>query len=191
MRGCNSARPFRSAVAAALTRHLSANAGEHLYPRMRPRPPDHGRTVPTSLHRALVVVLGKKENITKHNHAWNAESIEAERKRGTETIIERTLTGKVRMNAYKDRSPRQSERKRRKELELSEVHGMCLWNPGMRSRYAVATGEEEKQHEERCPHQQKRIGDSKRRTTRHNEEDSTIRATCSKHVVVLNHACVS
>ena len=39
------------------------------------------------------------------------------------TIIERTVTGKTRMNAYKDR-------KKEKELELSEVQGMCLWNPG-------------------------------------------------------------
>ena len=41
--------PYRSAVVAALACYRSANAGEHLFPRMRPRPPDHGRTVPTSL----------------------------------------------------------------------------------------------------------------------------------------------
>ena len=37
--GCSSARSCRSAVAAAHTCHLN--------PRMRPRTPDHGRTVPT------------------------------------------------------------------------------------------------------------------------------------------------
>ena len=38
-------------------RHLSASAGEQL----RPRPPDLGRTNPTSLHNALVVVLKKEK----------------------------------------------------------------------------------------------------------------------------------
>ena len=43
------------------------------------------------------------------------------------TIIERTLTGKAGMNAYKDRI---AETERRKELGLREAQGMCLWNPG-------------------------------------------------------------
>ena len=53
-------------------------------------------------------------------------------------------------------SLRQSESKRGKELELSEVQGMCLWNPGtemiirwrfdMRTHLAVTSGKT--QHEE-------------------------------------------
>ena len=45
------------------------------------------------------------------------------------TIIERSLTGKARMTAYKDRIA-ETERVRGKELEWSEVQGMCLWNRG-------------------------------------------------------------
>ena len=44
------------------------------------------------------------------------------------TIIERSLTGKARMNAYKDRIA-ETERVGN-ELELSEVQGMSLWNLG-------------------------------------------------------------
>ena len=44
------------------------------------------------------------------------------------------MTGKARMSAYKDRIA-ETERVRGKELELSEVQEMCLWNRGMRSRY--------------------------------------------------------
>ena len=56
------------------------------------------------------------------------------------TIIERTLTGKARMNAYKDRIA-ETERVRGKELELSEVQAMCLWNSGteMMSRWRFDT----------------------------------------------------
>ena len=55
----------------------------------------------------------------------------------------------------KPESLRQSESKRGKELELSEVQGMCLWNPGtddeqVAVRHADASGGNivEKQHEE-------------------------------------------
>ena len=48
------------------------------------------------------------------------------------TIIERTLTGKARMNAYKDRiAETEQVEERIRELELSEVQGKCPWNPGM------------------------------------------------------------
>ena len=40
------------------------------------------------------------------------------------TIIERTLTGKARMNAYKDRIA-ETQRVKKKELDLSEVQVMC------------------------------------------------------------------
>ena len=46
------------------------------------------------------------------------------------TIIERTLTGKARMNAYKDRIAETEREREENELELSEVQEMCLWNPG-------------------------------------------------------------
>ena len=46
------------------------------------------------------------------------------------TIIERTLTGKAWVR-FKTESPRQSESKRGKEIELSEVQGTCLWDPGI------------------------------------------------------------
>ena len=58
------------------------------FPRVtRPKPLDHGRTVPTSLPGALVVVQ-KKENSTNQSHFWNADvgSNEAERKRGTNDV---------------------------------------------------------------------------------------------------------
>ena len=50
----------------------------------------------------------------------------------------------------KTESPRQSEGKREKEHELSQVQGMCLQEPGkqMADRHAVAFGSEEEQHEE-------------------------------------------
>ena len=43
-------------------------AGEHLTPQTWPRPPDHGRTVPTSLHIALVVVLTKEKKYMSQSH---------------------------------------------------------------------------------------------------------------------------
>ena len=57
------------------------------------------------------------------------------------TIIERTLTGKATMNTYTDRIA-ETERKRGKELELSEVQEMCLRNPGteMMSRWRFDMG---------------------------------------------------
>ena len=55
-------------------------------------------------------------------------------------IVERTLTGKAK------------ECKRGKELGLSEVQRMCFWKPGkeeqLADRRAVASGEEDNQHEE-------------------------------------------
>ena len=66
-------------------------------------------------------------------------------------IIERTLIGKARMNAYRDRiAETERVRERGKELELSEVQEMCLWNPetemmsrwrfDMRTHLAVTSG---------------------------------------------------
>ena len=55
------------------------------------------------------------------------------------TIIERTLTGKARMNAYKDGvAETQSEGKKgQKERELSKVQEMCLWNPRKWGRWRI------------------------------------------------------
>ena len=49
-------------------RHFSARAGEHWTPQTRPRPPHHGRTVPTSLQSALVVVLIKEKKYMSQSH---------------------------------------------------------------------------------------------------------------------------
>ena len=54
----------------------------------------------------------------------------------TRTSIERTLTGKARMNAYEDRVA-ETERVKEKELDWKEVQEMCLWNPGTRSRWRI------------------------------------------------------
>ena len=87
--GCSSARSRRSATAAAHTCYVSASAGDHLIPRMRPGPQDHGRSVPTSLPGTLVVVL-KKEimfGITVTSGTLMMAQNEAEHKRVTETIF--------------------------------------------------------------------------------------------------------
>ena len=72
------------------------------------------------------------------------------------TIIEKTLTGKARMNAYRDRIAETERVKERKKLELSEVQGDVPMEPGNRDdeqaavRHADASGGDirENQHEE-------------------------------------------
>ena len=44
-------------------------------------------------------------------------------------IIERTLTGKARMNAYKDRIAETERVKERKRAGVKEVQEMRLWSP--------------------------------------------------------------
>ena len=65
-----------------------------------------------------------------HGKATKPHNVECRER--IRTILERTLTGKARMNAKRDRVA-ESERvkdKKRKELELNQLQGMCLWNPG-------------------------------------------------------------
>ena len=98
------------------------------------------------------LTLEAAQALAWHGHATRPHNDECRER--IRTIIERTLTGKVRMNAYEDRvvEDRASE-KRGKELELREVQEMCLWNPGteqVAGRHANASGGDitENQHEE-------------------------------------------
>ena len=51
---------------------------------------------------------------------------------------ERTLTGKARMNAYKDKSrPHIASVREEKSWSGKRCMGMNLWNPGMRSRWRI------------------------------------------------------
>ena len=51
---------------------------------------------------------------------------------------ERTLTGKVRMNAYKDRvAETERVKERKKSSSRKRCRCMCLWNPGMRSGWRI------------------------------------------------------
>ena len=67
-------------AAAAHACYPSVRAGEHLVPRTRPGPPDHGRTVPSSLPS----VLGRRaENVKILRNV----AISTERVCGTRTIL--------------------------------------------------------------------------------------------------------
>ena len=68
------------------------------------------------------------------------------------TISERTLTGKARMNAYKDRVAETERVKERKRARVERGAGDAPLERGneeqMGDRHAVASGEDEKQHDE-------------------------------------------
>ena len=68
------------------------------------------------------------------------------------TIIERTLTRKARMNVYKDSVAETERVKERKRARVERGAGDVPVEPGneeeMAGRHAVASGEEERQHEE-------------------------------------------
>ena len=69
-------------------------------------------------------------------------------------IIERILTGKARMNAYKDKVAETERVKERKSARVERGAGDMPVEPRneeqqMADRHAVASGEEEKQHDER------------------------------------------
>ena len=64
------------------------------------------------------------------------------------TIIERTLTGRARMNAYKDTETERMKEKKRPEKRMAgrqtvafgekrKVQRMCLWNLGKMSRWRI------------------------------------------------------
>ena len=140
--------------------------------------------------------------LVSHGRATKPHSDECRER--TRTIIETTLTGKARMNAYKDRIAESERVKERKEFELSEVQEMCLWNPGtemmstrrfdMRTHLAVTsqkTSTTGKNRNERRPRWQRRIRGSEWRTTGQVEEDSTIRARSSECSVAFRPRCVS
>ena len=75
------------------------------------------------------VVLRLHRMEQRQNHIMtNAEN-------ESDTIIERTLTGKAGMSAYKDRI---AETETRKELELREAQGMCSMEPGNRDDERMA-----------------------------------------------------
>ena len=67
------------------------------------------------------------------------------------TIIERTLTGKARMSAYKDRVAQTERLKERKRARVERGAGDVLVEPGnqeqMSDRHTVASGEDERKHE--------------------------------------------
>ena len=68
------------------------------------------------------------------------------------TIVGRTLTGRARMNAYKDKIAETERVKERKRARVERGAGDVPRVPGheeqMADRHAVASGEEEKQHDE-------------------------------------------
>ena len=55
-----------------------------------------------------------------------------ERTLAGEARMERTLMGEPGWKHTRTESLRESESERGEELELSEVQGMCLWNPGIK-----------------------------------------------------------
>ena len=81
-------------------------------------------------------------------------------------IIERTLTGKARINAYKDKVAEAEQVKKSKRARVERGAGGVLMEPGneeqLADRHVVASGEEGEQHADlENPHWYKRIGDSK------------------------------
>ena len=118
-----------------------------------------------------------------------------ERRERLRKITERILTGKARMSAYKDRVAENERLKERNRARDERGAGDVPMEPGneeqMADRHAVASGEEEKQHEE---NRMRDVHIGKRGPETANEEqieeDSTIRARSSKYIVVLIHACV-
>ena len=72
--------------------------------------------------------------------AWKSEQshIMTNAERESETIIERTLTGKVRMNAYKDRIAETERVKERKRAREERGAGDVPMEPGNRADEQVA-----------------------------------------------------
>ena len=104
------------------------------------------------------------------------------------------------MNAYRGRAAETERVKERRRARVERGTGDVPMKPGneeqVADRHAVASGEEEKQHDEnrlRDIHFGKRgwVTANEEQPQKLSEEDSTIRARSSKYIVVLNHACVS
>ena len=87
----------------------------------------------------------------------------------TRTIIGIILTGNARVNAYKDRVAETVRVIARTRARVERGAGDVLMEPKneeqMTDRHAVASGVEEqttpREHDERRPHWQRRVGDSK------------------------------
>ena len=115
------------------------------------------------------------------------------------TIIERNLTGKARISAYKDRIAATERVKERKRAQVDRGARDVLLEPGtaeqVADRHAVACGEKQKQHEEsimRDVHIGRR-GSETTNEEQHVKLKKTIRfeQEAPKYIVVLIHACVS
>ena len=118
------------------------------------------------------------------------------------TIIERTLTGKARVNAYKDRIAETERVRERTRARIEEGAEDVLMEPGNRDdeqvavRRADASGGDimENQHEEnrmRDIQVNKWGSEGKWRTIRQIEEESTIRAKSSECISVFRSICCS
>ena len=112
------------------------------------------------------------------------------------TIIERTLTGKARMNAYKDKVAETEEVKEvnKSSSEAGDVPGEAGNEAQMTDRHAVASCEEERQHDENrmrdiqigkrgsetaCQEQPGKL----RKTTRFEQETPITSSSSSTHFV--------
>ena len=86
------------------------------------------------------------------SHGRAIEPHNNERRQRTRTIIETTLTRKARMNAYKDGIAERERVREKRRARVERGAGDVRVEPGneeqMADRQTVASGEEEKQHEE-------------------------------------------
>ena len=112
------------------------------------------------------------------------------------TMIERTLTGRARMNAYKDRIAERERVKERKRVRVERGAGVVPVEPGseehMDNRHAVVFGEDENQRDENRM-KDIHIGKKRGSKTANEEQPDKLRRTvrfeqeAPKNIIVFNH----
>ena len=134
----------------------------------------------------------------KASHGRATKRDNNEGREGIRRTIHRTLIGKAVMNAHKDRVA-DAQRVKEKEFEWNEVQGDVFVEPRndeqMSDRHAVASGEDERQHDENIL-RDFHIGERGSETAYEEQRDKlskTVRfeQQAPKFSVIFDLACVS